>query len=77
MVIPASRLPRRCAPRNDNLVAGNESKQLAAAIDRYLELTAKAKKWSGLYFAEKAVPAPISAIAGLIITRPLVQRGRR
>ncbi len=49
----------------------------ARAIDRYLELTKKAKKWSGLYFGEKVVPAPISAVAGRLMRSPFLRYARR
>ncbi len=49
----------------------------ARAIDRYLELTKTAKKWRGLYFGEKAVPSPISAVAGGLMRSPFLRYARR
>lgn len=49
----------------------------ATAIDRYMELTARARKWSGLYFAEKAVPAPIAALLGGAMRAPFLRLARR
>jgi len=49
----------------------------AAAIDRYLDLTKRAKKWSGLYFAEKAVPSVIATVAGGLMRMPFLNYARR
>jgi all-trans-retinol 13,14-reductase len=49
----------------------------AGAIDRYLELTRRAKRWSGLYFAEKAIPAAMAAVAGGFMRLPFLRYARR
>ena len=49
----------------------------ARAIDRYLELTRRAKRWSGLYFAEKALPPPLAAVAGPLMRAPFMRYARR
>ncbi|GAB4373054.1 MAG: NAD(P)/FAD-dependent oxidoreductase [Acidobacteriota bacterium] len=47
------------------------------AIDRYLELVAGVVRASRLYFAEKAVPAPVAALAGPLMRRGMLRLGRR
>ncbi len=47
------------------------------AIDRYLQLTKAAKKWTGLFFAEKAVPGMVSALAGGLMRAPFLRHARR
>ena len=44
-----------------------------SAIDSYLAAVQAAKKWSGLYFAEKAVPRPIAGIAGRFMRAPFLK----
>ena len=44
-----------------------------SAIDSYLAAVRAAKKWSGLYFAEKAVPRPIASIAGRFMRAPFLK----
>jgi all-trans-retinol 13,14-reductase len=41
----------------------------AAAIDRYIALVQAASSASGLYFAEKAIPAPLARLAGPLMRR--------
>ncbi len=48
-----------------------------AAIDGYLELLEKAKRWSGLYFAEKVVPGPVATLAGPLMRAPYLRYARR
>lgn len=48
-----------------------------AAIDRYLAAVHAANRWSGLYFAEKAVPAPIASLAGGLMRAPYLRWARR
>ncbi len=47
------------------------------AIDSYLQLTKAAKKWTGLFFAEKAVPGMVSALAGGLMRAPFLRHARR
>jgi all-trans-retinol 13,14-reductase len=47
------------------------------SIDRYLELLRRVEKWSGLYFAEKAVPRPVAAVAGALMRAPYLRFARR
>lgn len=47
------------------------------AIDRYLELLRRVERWSGLYFAEKAVPRPVAAVAGALMRAPYLRYARR
>lgn len=49
----------------------------AAAIDRYLELIADSARASHLFFAEKALPGPIAAVAGGLMRRKLLRHARR
>jgi all-trans-retinol 13,14-reductase len=49
----------------------------AQAIDRYLELTKTAKKWTGLYFGEKALPGLASAVVGSLMRAPFLRYARR
>jgi all-trans-retinol 13,14-reductase len=44
-----------------------------AAIDRYLEAVQAATKAQGLYFAEKAVPRPVAALAGGLMRAPFLR----
>jgi all-trans-retinol 13,14-reductase len=64
--------PEAFAGRMKEYFPGEES-----AIDRYLDLTRQAKRWSGLYFAEKAVPSPIAAIAGGLMRSQFLRHARR
>ena len=47
------------------------------AIDQYLELVRDTTRKSQLFFAEKAVPKPISALLGGLMRRPLLKQARR
>lgn len=47
-----------------------------AAIDRYFSLVAKIGKRGSLYFAEKAVPAPIARLAGGLMRWPFTRLAR-
>lgn len=47
-----------------------------AAIDRYLAAVHAANRWSGLYFAEKALPAPIAPLAGGLMRAPYMRWAR-
>jgi all-trans-retinol 13,14-reductase len=49
----------------------------ARAIDRYLAAVRAANRASNLYYAEKAVPAPIAAIAGGLMRAPYMRWARR
>lgn len=42
------------------------------AIDRYFAAVQSAQKWSGLYFAEKAIPRPIARLAGGLLRAPFL-----
>ncbi|MBL8217087.1 MAG: NAD(P)/FAD-dependent oxidoreductase [Bryobacterales bacterium] len=44
-----------------------------AAIDRYLKTVQASNHASGLYFAEKALPRPIAAVAGPLLRRPFLR----
>ncbi len=48
-----------------------------AAIDRYLALVEQAVRSARLYFAEKALPGPIAALAGGLMRRPMLRHARR
>lgn len=48
-----------------------------AAIDRYLVGVHAVNRWSGLYFAEKALPAPIASFAGALMRAPYLHWARR
>lgn len=47
------------------------------AIDRYLELVARCVKSSQLFFAEKVLPGPLSAVVGGAMRRPMMKLGAR
>ncbi len=47
------------------------------AIDRYLELLKRTERWSGLYFAEKAVPRPVAAVGGALMRAPFLRYARQ
>ncbi len=49
----------------------------AAGIDRYLETIRGVAGAAGLYFAEKAVAAPLAALAGPLMRRPFLKHARR
>lgn len=49
----------------------------AGAIDNYLAAVVSAQKASGLYFAEKAVPRPISRLAGSFMRAPFLRWASR
>ncbi len=49
----------------------------AEGIDRYLAAVQKAAKASGLFFAEKAVPRPIAALAGGLMRRGFLKWASR
>ncbi len=46
------------------------------AIDRYIAAVQACNHWSGLYFAEKAVPAPVAALAGGLMRMPYMRWAR-
>jgi all-trans-retinol 13,14-reductase len=45
----------------------------AAAIDRYVKAVQSSNRASGLYFAEKAMPRPIAAVAGSLMRHPFLR----
>lgn len=47
------------------------------AIDRYFAAVRSANRASGLYYAEKAVPAPIATLAGGLMRAPCLRWARR
>ncbi len=47
------------------------------AIDRYLAAVESCNRASGLYFAEKAVPAPLAALAGSLMRAPYMRWATR
>ncbi len=47
-----------------------------AAIDRYLATVHAANRWSGLYFTEKALPAPLARVAGGLMRAPFLRWAR-
>ena len=49
----------------------------SAAIDRYLSAVHAANRWSGLYFAEKGLPAPLASLAGGLMRAPYLRWARR
>ncbi len=49
----------------------------SAAIDRYLSAVHAANRWSSLYFAEKALPAPLASLAGGLMRAPYLRWARR
>jgi all-trans-retinol 13,14-reductase len=46
------------------------------AIDRYLAAVRACNRVSGLYYAEKAVPAPVAALAGSLMRAPYIRWAR-
>jgi all-trans-retinol 13,14-reductase len=48
-----------------------------AAIDRYLAMVQACNRVSGLYYAEKAIPAPLASLAGGLMRAPLLRYARR
>ena len=49
----------------------------ARAIDRYIAAVQSCNRASGLYYAEKAVPAPVAALAGGLMRVPYMRWARR
>jgi all-trans-retinol 13,14-reductase len=49
----------------------------ARAIDRYIAAVQACKRASGLYYAEKAIPAPLAALAGGLMRLPYMRWARR
>ena len=49
----------------------------AAAIDRYLKLVESCVRASRLYYAEKAIPAPLAFVAGRLLRWPFLRYARR
>ncbi len=49
----------------------------SAAIDRYLSTVRAANRWSGLYFAEKALPTPLASLASGLMRAPYLRWARR
>jgi all-trans-retinol 13,14-reductase len=49
----------------------------ARAIDKYIGAVRAANRLSGLYYAEKAIPAPAAAIAGSLLRAPYLRWARR
>jgi all-trans-retinol 13,14-reductase len=49
----------------------------ARAIDRYMSAVRASNRASGLYYAEKAIPAPIAAMAGGLMRAPYMRSARR
>ncbi len=49
----------------------------ATAIDRYVALIRKVPKWSGLYFAEKAMPDMLAKVVGPLLRAPFMRWARR
>ena len=47
------------------------------AIERYVDTVRKVARKSRLYFAEKAIPAPLAALAGPLMRRPFLGWARR
>jgi len=47
------------------------------AVDRYITAVQKCNRASGLYYAEKAVPAPIAALAGPLMRAPYLRWAKR
>ncbi len=47
------------------------------AIDRYIAAVQACNRASGLYYAEKAVPAPVAALAGSLMRAPYMRWARR
>ena len=48
-----------------------------AAIDRYLAAVRACNRWSTLYSAEKAIPAPLASLAGGLMRAPHLRWARR
>jgi all-trans-retinol 13,14-reductase len=46
-------------------------------IDRYIAAVQKCNRASGLYYAEKAVPAPLAALAGALMRLPYLRWAKR
>jgi all-trans-retinol 13,14-reductase len=49
----------------------------AKAIDRYIAAVQSCNRFSGLYYAEKAVPGPVAAVAGGLMRAPYMRWARR
>src|SRR5512135_561583 len=49
----------------------------ARAIDRYLSLVTSCARASFLYFAEKALPAPLAGLAGPLLRMPFLRHARQ
>ncbi|MGB6742926.1 MAG: NAD(P)/FAD-dependent oxidoreductase [Terracidiphilus sp.] len=49
----------------------------ARAIDRYLKAVRACNRASSLYYAEKAIPAPVAAVAGGLMRAPYMRWARR
>lgn len=49
----------------------------ARSIDRYLRAVRSTNRWSGLYHAEKVVPAGVSAVMGGLLRAPYLRRAGR
>jgi all-trans-retinol 13,14-reductase len=49
----------------------------ARAIDGYFAAVRASNRWSGLYYAEKAVPGPLAALAGRLMRAPFLRWARR
>lgn len=47
------------------------------SIERYLKLVCKSARWSGLYFAERALPAFLAAPLGKLMRFPFLRYARR
>jgi all-trans-retinol 13,14-reductase len=47
------------------------------AIDRYIAAVQACNRFSGLYYAEKAVPGPIASLAGSLMRAPYMRWARR
>jgi all-trans-retinol 13,14-reductase len=74
------------AGRGFDFAAGLENFRLAlkgwfsgesAAIDRYFEAVRRCNRVSKLYYAEKATPAPVAALAGGLMRAPFLRWARR
>ena len=48
-----------------------------SAIERYVRMIRKVARGSRLYFAEKAIPAPLAAVAGPLLRWPFMRWARR
>jgi len=49
----------------------------ARAIDRYIQAVQSANRMSGLYYAEKAIPAPAAALLGGLLRAPFMRWARQ